>query len=51
MIEKATDVYYCSKCNVTYDTTIYNHKRPHRHLGRNKKLDSSENIGDEDMPF
>ena len=32
MTESSHDVFYCSNCDVKYDTTKYKIKRPHKHL-------------------
>jgi ribosomal protein L37AE/L43A len=32
MTEKSIDVFQCPNCNVKYDTTKYQFKRPHKHL-------------------
>ena len=35
MDEISTDIFHCHNCEVTYDTTKYKLKRPHRHLRTN----------------
>ena len=35
MVEIAPEIFRCSNCEVTYDTTKYQFKRPHRYLNRN----------------
>lgn len=43
MIEISNDIFKCSNCNVTYDTTKYKIKRSHIHL--RKKKTTIENYG------
>lgn len=51
MDETSTDIFYCSNCNVTYDTTQYKFKRPHKHLRTTNATDTQNDEQGDDMPF
>jgi cold shock CspA family protein len=51
MDETSNDIFHCNQCNVTYDTTKYKFKRPHKHLRATNITDTRNDEQDEDMPF
>lgn len=56
MTEVGNDIFQCSSCKVTYDTTKYKFKRPHIHLRKRKETsdnngNNESNYNDLDLPF
>ena len=51
MDETGVDIFHCSNCNVTYDTTKYKFKRPHKHLKTTNATDAQNDEQEDDMPF
>ena len=51
MDETSTDIFYCHQCNVTYDTTKYKFKRPHKHLRATNNTDTKNDEQDDGIPI